>query len=523
MILTADSVRSSGVGCLAAACVLLASACDRSSGPEIQQPEPTLRGADLVVGTSVDQWSLLSLPRNGGLAEARDLSDLGRVVWTGTTELPASVEARVLPGGRVILRTAEGIVHTYDPVSDALVRVGEIAPESIWLGDDLVGLYLSPGGALLEISRDGVWSYGLEGEVAWAAPADGGVLVVLDEGSEQRTLWLLNRDEDEPVEMGTASVGLPGVVTAWGRRAVLASTAGRGLVVLTVDPIEQAGEVDVDGSITTLAASPSTHEIYVALDAPPRLVAVNRFNLASRTVAELRGPVTSIRPSLFGEGILVAQDGEASWVPVGGGSPVRLGSDWREDLPVGLPDGRVVAVTTDRIVAVDVVAGGQVDIEGAQVDSWWLPIHWNPTSAAVRTDRVTGQVVGGDSSPSEDPDGAIDRAAANEPPAAPGVPRTEPARPAESGPPPGFYAIVGSARQSQGIRSLVESLEDAGFATQIQSFPDEAGRTWFRGLVGPYRSRSEADAAARQLLRERRLEAWVTEVGASARPEEESI
>ena len=95
--------------------------------------------------------------------------------------------------------------------------------------------------------------------------------------------------------------------------------------------------------------------------------------------------------------------------------------------------------------------------------------------------------------------------------------------PVAAGPPPGFYAIVGSARQSEGIRALVQSLEDAGFATQVQSFPDEAGRTWYRGLVGPYRSRSEAEAASRQLLRERRLEAWVTEVGAGGRPEEESI
>ena len=463
------------------------------------------------------------MPRDGGLAEARDLADLSRVVWTGTTELPASVEARAIPEGRVILRTAEGVVHTYDPVSDALVHVGEIAPEAVWLGDGLVGLYLSPGGALLEISRDDAWSYGLVGDVSWAAPADGGVLVVLDDASEQRTLWLLHRDEDEPAEMGTAPVGLPGVVTAWGRRAVLASTTGRGLVVLTVEPIEQAGELDMGGSITALAASPSTHEIYVALDDPPRLVAVNRFNLTSRTVADLPGPATSVRPSLFGEGILVAQDGQASWVPVGGGSPVRLGSGWGEDLPVGLPDGRVVVATAEKIMVVDVRAGGRADIEEAQVDRWWLPIHWNPASAAVTTDRVQARVVGAEPALSTDPERAVDPATTGERPADTSAPLAEAVRPTESGPPAGFYAIVGSARQAEGIRSLVQSLEDAGFATQVQSFPDEAGRTWYRGLVGPYRSRSEADAAARQLLRERRLEAWVTEVGAGGRPEEESI
>ncbi len=518
-----DMVRSGG-GCgLAAAIVLFAAACDRSSGPDVQQPEPALRGASLVVGTSVDQWSLLSVPRDGGFAEARDLSELQRVVWTGTTELPPSVEVRALPEGRVVLRTAEGVVHTYDPPSDALVRVGEVAPEAVWLGDGSVGLYLSPGGTLLEISREGTWSYGLDREVAWAAPAEGGVLLVLDDDTERRTLWLLHRDEDEPAETGAAAVRPPGVMTAWGRRAVLASTTGRGLVVLTVAPIEQAGELDVGGPIMTLAASPSTHEVYVALDDPPRLVAVNRFNLTSRVLTELPGPATAVRPSLFGEGILVEQGGQVSRIPVSGGSPVPLGSTWREDLPVGLPDGRVVAVTEERVVVVDVQTGAETDLDGAEVDRWWLPVHWNPASAIVTTDRVTARVVRAEPVASPEPEIGIDSAMMAERSAvAPGL-RDEAAGPVASGPPPGFYAIVGSARQSEGIRTLVQSIEDAGFTTHVQSFPDEAGRTWYRGLVGPYRSRSEAEAAARQLLRERRLEAWVTEVGAGGRPEEESI
>lgn len=304
---------------------------------------------------------------------------------------------------------------------------------------------------------------------------------------------------------------------------MLASSTGRGLVVLTVTPIEEAGELDVGGPIITLAASPSTHEVYVSLDDPPRLVAVNRFNLTSRVLADLPGPATAVRPSLFGEGILVAQNGQVARVPVSGGSPVPLGSIWREDLPVGLPDGTVVAATEARIVVVDAQSGAETELEGAEVDRWWLPVQWNPTSAIVTTDRVAGQVVRAESPEAPGTEIGIDSAMmAERLAAAPGL-RDEAAVPVAAGPPPGFYAIVGSARQSEGIRALVQSLEDAGFATQVQSFPDEAGRTWYRGLVGPYRSRSEAEAASRQLLRERRLEAWVTEVGAGGRPEEESI
>ncbi len=124
----ASKIRSGGRWGFAAAVLALGAACDRSSDTDVPPPEPALRGARLVVGTSAEQWSLLSLPRTGGLAEARDLSELQRVVWTGTTQLPPAIEVRPLPGGRVILRTPEGIVHTYDPLSDALVRVGDVAP-----------------------------------------------------------------------------------------------------------------------------------------------------------------------------------------------------------------------------------------------------------------------------------------------------------------------------------------------------------------------------------------------------------
>lgn len=497
--------------------VALAAACDASPGPEAQRPEPTLHGASLVVGTTADQWSLLGLPQAGGTAEARDLLEPERVVWTGSTELPPSIEAHALPGGHIVLRGPDGAVHTYDPVSDELMYVGDVAADAAWIGDGTTGLYLSGDGSLLEIARDGVWQYVLEEAVLWAAPADGGVLVAVSERAAAPALWLLQRDEDEPASAGEVPAGPPGIVTAWGRRAVLTSAEQDGLVVLTVSPIEVAGKLELGGTVLALSTSPSTHEVYVTLDDPPRLVAINRFNLTSRVLFELPDRATSIRSSLFGEAILLRHVGGASRIPVGGGTVERVRGLWRSDLPLGLPDGRVVATTEDAVWLVDFSSGSERVLEDVQPDRWWLPVDWNPATAIITADRLAGEAV----RPSPDPEetaGAADPA--GERPSPP--PQERPTR-TSSGTPAGFYAIVGSARQPEGIRSLVESLGDSGFATQVQSFPDEAGRTWYRGLVGPYPTRSEAEAAARQLLRERRLEAWVTEVGAGPRPEDESI
>jgi len=501
------------------AILALLAACETAPEPGAVEPEPILHGASLVVGTSADQWSLLSLPRDGGVAEVRELSDLQRIVWTGVTELPASEEAHALSDGWLVLRTADGAVYTYDLASDALVRAGAVSPEAVWLDGGSVGLYYSPDGSLLEVSREGVWSYGVAEAVLWAAPAEDGVLVVLDGSGERRTVWLLRREEDNPAETGSAPVAAPGLVTAWGRRAVLTSSDGRGLIVLTAAPIEQAGELDTGGRVLGLAASPSTHEIYVIVDDPPRLEAVNRFALSMRVLADLPRPATDLRPSLFGDAIFVSYGNDVGRIPVGGGAVSPIATVWRLDLPVGLPDGTVLTGSAEGVGVLNPASGTASPIEGGGLDRWWLPVHWNPASAIVATDRVAGELVRQEPEDVAAPGAVADSALA----AAQGG-RDEPAAErAASGPPPGFYAIVGSARQPEGIRSLTGSLEDAGFSTQVQRFPDEAGRTWYRGLVGPYGSRSAAEAASRQLLRERRLEAWVTEIGASGRPEEQPI
>lgn len=500
---------------------LIALACE-SRQPEVASPDPPLRGARLIVGTALEGWSLLSIPRGGGVVEARSLTDPQRVVSTGDAPVPATASAHVLADGLVVLHGLDGTVYTYDASSDELVRVGEVASDAVWTSGGAVGLFRSPEGSLLEVAREGVWRYSLNESIAWAAPVDAGVFVVLDRASGERPIWLLERGGDTPSASGEAEVSGPGAVTAWGSRVILSSPERRDLVVLTAAQIERTARLALDGTILAVTTSPSTHEIYVTLDDPPRLDAVNRFDLSVRTLMAFNKPVEELRPSQFGEALL-AYDGSAVYrIPIGGTVATRVPSAWRSDLPIGLPDGSVLAAD-DASVAI-AGAGGVAPLEGADVDAWWLVVPWNPASAQVMADRITGEIV---ESPTDGEEGRLsmrdaERASDLEA-AAPGL-RDRPATPTDvSGPPPGFYAIVGSARQQAGIRSLVSSLAGAGFSTQIQTFPDEAGQTWYRGLVGPYGTRSEAEAAARQLLRERRLEAWVTEIGAQSRLDESPI
>ena len=145
---------------------------------------------------------------------------------------------------------------------------------------------------------------------------------------------------------------------------------------------------------------------------------------------------------------------------------------------------------------------------------WWLPVRFNPTAGGEENleealDELGAEAgVPGDESPPE-------VAAEAETPDDVDVPQIgQEAAAAQEGP-PGYYAIVASTRQRQGVEALLETLSAAGYPTRIQTYPDEAGEQWHRGLVGPFPSRARAQSAARQLLRERDLQAWVTEIGDS--------
>ena len=134
-----------------------------------------------------------------------------------------------------------------------------------------------------------------------------------------------------------------------------------------------------------------------------------------------------------------------------------------------------------------------------------LPVRWTPVPR-VLTDELQGRPLA--VSPGRPaPDPSATEAEAEQPDSLSTTPPDVPV---------GYYAIVGSARQRDGIDALVQDLGAAGFPVQVQSITDLAGENWFRGLVGPFATRAEADAAARQLQRERQLQSWVTGIDADS-------
>jgi cell division septation protein DedD len=506
-------------------------------GPTSRAPGDTtdLHGVSLVVGYEVTEWSLVAVPSDGGLATSRDVADPARVLWTGSTELPASRDVHVLEGPTLVLRTDSGSVLRYDPVTDSLETVGSVDPEARWSGWGAYGAYVdSASGRILEIGPDGAWQYTLSGAPTWATPVEDGGLAVLGAGTSQRgSVWLVSRGDSTPSSRAGPGYGAPGLITAWGRRIVLTAADRRSLRVLTVPSLAPAEDIPLDGTLSALVASPSSHDLYAALSAPARVVAVNRFSRDARVLARPDGALTELRAAVLGQFLLGRQGSRVEWIPLAGGSPRGVGADWREDLPMGTPAGRVLLSRGDSLMLWDPGAGADPEAVEAPGDAWWMAVRWNPAPPPVRLSRA-----GDDSATMAGPVGLPDSAgppvvadSGVVAPAGAAVAGTEGAAASDSmaggagpvdsvagsrrgdmHPEAGIYAIVASARAVSGVRNLLDQLSAAGYPTAIQRYLDDAGHVWYRGMVGPYPSRDAAEAAARQLRRERSLKVWVTEI-----------
>ncbi|MGH7540727.1 MAG: SPOR domain-containing protein, partial [Gemmatimonadota bacterium] len=486
-------------------------------GERPPRPEQEASGVDLVAGQALDRSGLLVVPREGGRAVLRSLRDPDITVWTGRTELPASVA--VHPAGRtVLLVEEEGQVHRYDPARDQLHALGVVAPDARWIPTGEGGAFVGSHGVLAVTETD-ARSLELDRPPLWAAPAAGGSVVglVAAEGGERVVLW--PADTSEPESTGSIGVRRPALVTGWGGTLVGASEDGE-LVALDLPGLETVHEGAVEGGIAALAASPSSHRVYVATADDDEVFAVDRFGWDARELDDLDDAIEAIRPSVIGDYLLVRTAG-AVWVLDldDGAAPVPI--EWGEEMPIGLPGGRVLGMRDGRLVIASTDAARQpVAVEGP-AGAWWVPVEWGPGGAVDRVATADGEpaeVAGGPQDvgrsvglgTSSRPIGAADEVPVAAPPS--------PGRPADAMPgagdpvPPGYYAVAASSRQLAGVRSLGQALERSGYPSRVLARRDEADDLWYRLMLGPYRTRGDAEEVVRRLRSERGIRAWIREV-----------
>lgn len=461
-------------------------------------------------------WALLSVPTDGGSAALHPLSDPGRELWSGAVSLPP-VEGVVRLAPRLVaLRGGDGTVHRYDPAEGAVSELGAVDGDVRWHGAGNGGVWVrrdgDGGGLVWSLSTGGGVRRTVDRSLHWAAPAaDGATMAVLGSGPSSLVRW--PRGAEEPDASLEMDAGPPAVMTAWGRLAVLTRSDATGVLqIVSVSAMEARERIEVGGAVTALAASPSSHEIYVGVEDPPRLVIVDRFGGEVRTRASFQRPIREIRPGVGGGPALVWDGQTAHLVPWGGGEPVRLESAWRQDLPLALPDGSAL-VLREGAVQRALAGDGATGSSGAP-DRIWIPIRWRAEAegstgaedtaaqtAAPTADDTTGTVTGAGDTAAGVGVGAADAAADS-------AILSEGLRVSD----PGFYVVLGWSRSPAGIIERLRGIRTAGFPVAVETRRDDAGAEWYRGLVGPYSRRERARQVASTLRREHTVEGWVEEV-----------
>lgn len=490
-------------------------ACGGGEPPPEAEPA---RGVALVAGSALEHHGLLVVPRAGGRAEFRPLTDPGRPEWRGGTELPAATEVRAA-GRTVLLRGEDGAVTRYDPAHDRLQPLGRVAADARWISAGRVGAFVGSHG-ILAVTETDARSIEPGAALLWAVPAGDGHVVGLTEAGGRVRAVSWPPGGSEPSISPPLPIRPPAVVAGWGATLV-AATAEEGLAAYGLPGFEEVGSVGLDGSVTALVASPSSHRLYASVGGDePGLVSIDRFGWAARRVAGVDRPVRALRVSVLGD-YLLAFDGRRTLVAEVGGRSATTPLAWSEDLPIGLPGRRVLGRRGGGVVIVSPDGAAPAPVE-VSAPSWWVAVPWGPARpvtrvAAAGTEDAAESGEAGEAAgrsvglgTATQPIGAADETSIGAaPPSDEEAPR---ARAQEASIPAGFYAVAASARQIESVRTLQRQLERSGYPSHIFARRDEANDLWYRVMVGPYGSREAADEIARRLRGERGIRAWIREV-----------
>lgn len=436
-----------------AAVALLASAC----GPSSQTSE--LRSAIAATGarSAVQGVALRFAGRRGADVELYQLPGLDEVAWRFQT--PGLVTARL-----VGFAADDDRIYTLTPTNQLTAL--DLATGRARTADSLVRwAALGPDGTVLFARRDGALASltgrraiplgrveGREIEAVFGGP--GSRLIAVLSGNEGRTIAVSaapGLGEGRPLPDG------PLAVAPWGDAAAVITDTG--LVVVDLLGEEPDAFLRIRHGGVAVAFSSSGHRLYVATD-QPAVVVVDRFALRRLATIALPTAVTELRADPFGEWLLASGIDSVVALPQSGGAARVVAGEWAADLPAAGPDGTLLVRRGDDVVALDpqtLDPRGRVR-DGA--DDRWLVIQWDPRRPAL---QVSAPVEAGGPRP-----------AGQE-----------------------IYVQVSSTSNPQWAEDEAQGLRVAGLRATV--LPPAVPGEPYRVVIGPYRTRDEAEDVGRKL------------------------
>jgi hypothetical protein len=438
----------------------------------------------------------LRLRAAGGALHVYALPGLTPLEWAlpGRTSPARATVGMDVAGRRLVYRDSAGAVIAFDLVA---FRERPIAARGA-LAD------LGADGALLTLDRRGAISESQPwGARAWPDTLRPGTRALFA-APNSRLLLLRGRAADSLVGIsrdGGAWFAVPvpaGARAAATREAdAVAFASDSGLTVIEDRDPRAPWSVDLGDVPADLAFSPSGHRIYVALRDANALAVVDRFTHRERPRVPLPAPAGAVRSDPWGSVLFVRPAGDAAtddltWVVgVAAGRVIgELHTRWSADLPTVSRSGVLLDREGSAVVARDAHSLDSLGaVAGAARDLWFLGA-WAPsgTAAALQEARARD---------------ATARRPAPGPAAAPPAPAPVAVDPKSLVPAPDtatpVWAQISASQSEAASRALVAELVAAHQPARLIP-PRSEGDGW-RVVLGPFRTRDEAEAAGRALGR----------------------
>lgn len=330
---------------------------------------------------------------------------------------------------------------------------------------------IGPTGTPFTVHDDGsVAAVGLKSVTPWPSGFDrvpsalyGAVrerLVAIVEGESGRQMLLAA--SGQPIVSQALPDG-PLHLTAWGDAALVATDSG--IVILEPADPDAARLLPITPAPADADFSASGHRIHV-LRTDGTLAVYDRFSLEEIAEMPLGGAPQALRTDPWGRYLLLRRGQAVAAVDAVTFAVIDSSvGEWTAQVPAAAPDGTILMLRGDELVAWVPGGGDPVAAVSAPETSRWLVTAWEPEH---QMETVVDE----------------------------GEP--EPTAPGQA-----LFVQVSTTTNAEWAADLAANLRRAGMPASVLA-PEEPTDP-YRVVLGPYRTREEAEATGRQL----RLPFWI--------------
>jgi DNA-binding beta-propeller fold protein YncE len=441
---------------------------------------------------------VLRLPREGGPARVHAYPSVDSVVWTSAQAVP--------PVDQVLGFDAEaGLVSFIDrsgTPGHIDLRLGDVRRAArrtklanATSADGYTVFGVSGDGSIVRYSPTGSWSFKPPRPPRVLFPQPDGSLIVLAGAPREAVLWKVFPPETELLDTAAVPDVQRALRTQAGDRLYFAVDRGlAGVRTRTLDVVVR--DVELDGPVEALAATPSGDRVYVVTKDAKGVRVYDRYRERIATTIALPAQPSDLRMDPVGRYLLVrAAEGDSAWV-------VALAKDslvgsvrtaWRTDLPfVGVDGAVVTAVGRDAVIIDASTLRARHTVPGGAAD-FWFSFRW----AGFRQQEALGGPLAADTTRADSSLANADTSIAN---AASAAPRpdsvltqgdTTPRR--TTG---GYIVSFAALLSEERARQTAEQIRVGEERPRVQPTPRD-GSTIYRVILGPYPTREEADRVGR--------------------------